>query len=135
MNWTGATIPKEKGIYLLSLFTTEKKRFVCRYMATLHSVERWFLEIESGAKTVEGRLSIPGLIIGDTITFIWKHKSVVKKIKYVHEYSCFAELLDVEGLQKVLPGVSDTTEGCAIFKDWYSNELQRKKGVIAIGLE
>ena len=84
----------------------------------LKSVTRWFNEIEKGTKLIEGRLNIyDNLKIGDEILFICDKKQITKKVTFLHRYSNFAELLDVEGLQNVLPNVETLKEGINILNN------------------
>ena len=101
----------------------------------LNSEERWFKELEKGTqKTVEGRLTMPRVQVGDLIEFCWKDRYVVKQVTFVHGYSCFAEMLDVEGVEKIMPGINTMAEAAQIFKEWYPLKQQREKRVMAFGL-
>lgn len=104
-------------------------------MFRLRSEECWFDCIAKGNKLVEARLPLYNLKEGNIIEFYYNSRTIRKQVKYVRDYSCFAELLDVEGLTNVLPGITSLEEGVNIFKAWYPLDMQRKKGVIAIGLE
>jgi len=100
----------------------------------LNSVKEWFDTIEQGTKTMEGRLMMHGMQVGDQIDFVCGEQHVFKQVVSITDYSCFAEMLDVEGIAKILPGITDMLEAVNIFKAWYPTSLQKKTKVIAIGL-
>ena len=83
----------------------------------LVSVHQWFNAIKDGSKTVEGRLNMPQLNIGDIIEFTSFGESVSVKVHRITDYFCFEELLDVEGTQKVLPGIVEKKHGVSIFNN------------------
>lgn len=108
--------------------------FVCVFRMELKSCKKWFDAINDGSKTIEGRLCLPSLKIGDEIVFkCWK-RQVIKRVSFIHHYSCFAELLEQEDRQLILPNVGTHAEGVKIFESWYPSDVQRRKGVVAIGL-
>jgi ASC-1-like (ASCH) protein len=53
-------------------------------------------------------------------------------VNHVVRYSCFAEMLDMETLRLVLPGVQNLQQGIQVFRQWYSKSLESKHGVGAV---
>src|SRR5829696_3815449 len=94
----------------------------------LLSVTEWFDAIENGTKTVEGRLLFK-VEVGDLLEFTCMNRHVVRRVTFVHEYSCFAEMLDIEGVDKIMPGIQTQYEASQIFGGWYKIAVQRQKGV------
>jgi hypothetical protein len=54
------------------------------------------------------------------------------EVQDVHRYTSFSEMLKVEGLAKVLPGVESIEEGVQVYRNFYSEEKERMNGVVAI---
>ena len=96
--------------------------------------EPWFTFIKNGDKTVEGRLNkgrFAELKVGDII--IWQQECQVK-ISYIKKYDSFKEMLEEEGLDKVLPGIKTIDDGVKVYRKFYTEEDENKFGVLAIGL-
>ncbi|XP_021906811.1 uncharacterized protein LOC110821325 [Carica papaya] len=88
--------------------------------------------LDDGLKTIEGRCAggvynriAPG-------TSILVNKCVAFAVEDVHQYASFSEMLEAEGLAKVLPGVETVEEGVQVYRKFYTEEKERSNGVIAI---
>lgn len=111
----------------------------------------WFSFIESGTKTVEGKLCkswITSLQVSDRI--IWFDdtvdtvedilanrnttpiKSCATTVTGLKFYASFADMLSCEGLENVLPGISSIADGVMVYRKFYSEADEIKNGVMAI---
>lgn len=107
-------------------------------------LEPWFSLIQNGVKTVEGRPNkgmFSNLKKGDYI--IWtnditgkvrKCKTLITDVRY---YKTFQEMLQTEGLHRVLPangcGIKTVKDGVdKVYRQWYSADVEKKMGVCAI---
>ena len=98
--------------------------------------EPWLSHIQKGRKDVEGRLNKGKfaeckvgsvLIISGT-----KRKKTVAVVTKVVKYGSFEEYLTQEGLSHTLPGVSTIREGVSIYRRFYSVEMEKEHGVLAL---
>ncbi|NJE26846.1 ASCH domain-containing protein [Thermococcus sp. MV5] len=97
--------------------------------------EEYLRLIKEGKKKIEGRLydeKRRQVKPGDTIIFGEKLKV---KVKALRVYSSFREMLSEEGLENVLPGVKTIEEGVQIYRRFYTEEEEKKYGVVAIEIE
>jgi ASC-1-like (ASCH) protein len=97
--------------------------------------EEYLEAIAEGKKKIEGRLydeKRQRIKPGDTIIFENRLMCIVKDIRV---YSSFREMLESEGIENVLPGVKDVEEGLNVYRKFYSEERERKYGVVAIEVE
>ena len=106
--------------------------------------EPWFSKVYDGEKIIEGRLnkkSFSIMNVGDTITWYnnennnyKEFKTVIMKVK---KYNCFYELINVEGLNNVLPHESIKTieDGLEVYNSFYKKEDEEKYGVISFKLK
>jgi ASC-1-like (ASCH) protein len=107
----------------------------------VHVSEPWFSLIKSGQKVVEGRLN-KGLFskikINDTLVMFHMDKKTHKKTSFVckvidkKEYLTFESMIKDVGLEKILPGIKTLEEGVAVYRNFYSEELEKQYGVIAV---
>ena len=99
----------------------------------------WFNFIQSGFKTVEGRLNkgqFAKFGVGQQITWINTEKLICTvKITKITFYTSFKELLEKEGISRVLPNIANIPKGVAIYRQYYSKKDKNKYGVIAIEME
>lgn len=98
----------------------------------------WFKYIKSGQKKIEGRLfkgSFKHIKSMDTI--IWNHKEMKIRVKVtsVRHYNTFKELLEEEGIDKVLPNTTSVMDGVNIYRTYFSEADEKKYGVVAIEME
>ncbi|XP_057807676.1 uncharacterized protein LOC131022230 isoform X2 [Salvia miltiorrhiza] len=98
----------------------------------LHVQEPFFSLLSDGVKTIEGRCAV-----GDYKRIRAGHVLLVNKcltlqVQDVRKYSSFCEMLEVESLASVLPGVTNIEEGVQTYRNFYSEEKERSNGVLAI---
>lgn len=98
--------------------------------------------VETGKKTVEGRLKKPELKVlkvGDKIRFQDNSHSksfVDVKIISLNAYPTFREMLQKEGLHRCLPDLNSLEEGVDIYHSFPSyREKEKLLGVLAIGIQ
>ncbi|ASJ05551.1 ASCH domain-containing protein [Thermococcus barossii] len=97
--------------------------------------EEYLRAIAEGRKRIEGRLydeKRQAIRPGDEIVFENKLVCVVKDLRV---YPSFREMLEREGIENVLPGVESIEEGVRVYRRFYSEEKERKYGVVAIEVE
>lgn len=98
-----------------------------------HLSSPWFLLVKHGIKTVEGRIDKGEFHKGEKIVF-WNGNEVTERlISDVIKYKSFREMIEAEGLHRVLPGILTIEEGVKIYRKYYSED-DEKMGVIAIRL-
>lgn len=101
--------------------------------------EPWFTYIMNGQKTVEGRLRKGKFIDikrGDIIAIVSSENTrIARKIKRVTKYTSFNNMIILEGIDYILPGVNTLEEGLTIYRQFYTKEMEEQFGVIAIELE
>lgn len=112
----------------------------------IHLNEPWFTLTKNCIKNVEGRLN-KGIFsrfkINDQIIFFNFDKATRRRnqlkvtIASLKKYKSFQEMLEAEGLHKVLPDpeIKNISEGVEVYRKWYSPELEKEFGVLAIRLE
>ena len=97
-----------------------------------------FQKISSGEKTIEGRLCrgiFRKVKSGDWIIVANNGRRVVARISRVAKYPTFHQLLENEGIEKVLPGVDSIGHGVKKYRKLYSGTLEEEFQVIGIQLE
>lgn len=109
--------------------------------------KKWFDLIKKGTKTVEGRLNIDKFCN-------WKENDKIKllnrddvdefvcfRISKIVEYPTFKEMLETETIAKVLPDpdidphVASIDWGVTVYREFYTEEVEKAHGVIAIHIE
>ncbi|CAL9219410.1 unnamed protein product [Arabidopsis halleri] len=98
----------------------------------LHVQEPYFTQLKDGLKTVEGRCAVGDYMRISSGAFILFNKCLLLEVQDVHHYTSFSEMLRMEGLAKVLPGVESIEEGVQVYRNFYSEEKERMNGVVAI---
>ena len=87
---------------------------------------QYFIAIKSGTKTIEGRApknekdkTFDEMVFDDVITFINQEtgEQLTCSVLAVNKYSNTKEMLEVNGLKNILPGVFTIEEGIAIYND------------------
>ncbi|KAL6208485.1 hypothetical protein ACLB2K_019434 [Fragaria x ananassa] len=63
------------------------------------------------------------------------NKCLIVEVKEVQSYGSFSDMFKAESLQKVLPGVITIEEGLQVYRRFYTEEIERSNGVIAICIE
>lgn len=102
--------------------------------------EPWFTLIKKGIKTVEGRPNkgiFKNIKVGDTIQFFNYKNSILVIVTDIVKYNTFRDMLEMEGLDKVLPdnSINNLDEGVAIYGKYYSPEIEKEYGVLAIKIK
>ncbi|MBS0648792.1 MAG: ASCH domain-containing protein [Verrucomicrobia bacterium] len=101
----------------------------------------YFSMVQSGRKTVEGRLNKPdlhNLKVGERIRF--QRENEVKhfvdvRVISLRQYPTFREMLKREGLNRCLPDVKTVEEGVQIYHSFPSyRENEMLYGALAIGI-
>ena len=95
----------------------------------------WFDLMKQGKKTVEGRLNrgkFKSLQIGNIIEWTNKQHTFKLKIVGIRKYKTFKEMLEKEGLGKVLPTKNNIKDGIAVYRQFYSEKDEIENGVLAI---
>ncbi len=99
--------------------------------------EPWFSHIKSGSKTIEGRLNkgrFESMKVGDLIKFqnnSFQDGSFFRQISEIYKYKTFAEYLG-KHLAQALPGIKSIEDGVAIYRAFYSEEDEKKYGILAV---
>ncbi len=108
-------------------------------MAThiMHVSDPWFDLIQSGAKTVEGRLNRGKAAIinsGDTIIFndLAETRKFEKTVRAVIRYDTLEAYFEGESLSATLPGIGTVEEGIAVYRRFFRAETEAAHGVLAI---
>lgn len=97
--------------------------------------EPWFKHIINGEKSIEGRLckgKFQKLKVGNILCI---NGLVLYKVTAIRKYCLFEDMLQKEGIDRVLPGVTSIQEGCDIYHQFYKKEEEDKYGVLAIELD
>ena len=103
--------------------------------------EPWFSMIQKEIKTVEGRLKRKNFSLmreGDVVEWSnseYELKKVKTIIREIREYKTFREYLEGEGLERCLPEIKDIESGIMIYYRYYTEEDERKNGIVALRLE
>jgi ASC-1-like (ASCH) protein len=105
-------------------------------------MERYIALIKQGKKTVEARVAIPMFQSwqeGDRIRFFSRrnsHIEVIVKIVGKAHYKTFRQMLGAEGVEKVIPEISNIYEGERIYLEIpkYA-EREKQYGVFAFRIE
>ena len=101
---------------------------------TITIKQPWFNLIQSGQKTIEGRLNrglFSRLQVGNKITWIHKNLKCNIIVSKITKYRSFKEMLETEGLNNVLPTIDNIDDGIKIYRQYYT-EQDETNGVIAI---
>lgn len=108
-----------------------------------HLSEPWFSLILLGLKTVEGRKNkgkFKDMKIGETIMWTnsdFMERKVMTRIIGKDEYPTFEKYLEIEGLDKCLPGMEKfgLEHGLSVYFKYYTKEDEKNYGVVAIKIE
>ena len=100
--------------------------------------EPYFSDIKSGKKIVEGRLNKKewkNVRVYDIIRWYNDSNDIFDtRVIDVYYYDTFENMLDIEGLEVVLPGCPSIDEGVNIYRSFYSKEDEDRYGVVGIKL-
>src|SRR4051812_40702493 len=106
----------------------------------VHVAQVWFDHIHAGRKSIEGRIGRDvylGIREGHPLTFFTdggdRCQVFVSKIE---KFRSFIEMLthfwNLDMFHLLLPGVPDINSGLAIYRQFYGEEEELAKGVLAI---
>lgn len=106
----------------------------------IHVSEPWFTLIFKGEKTIEGRPNkgiFAVLKNGQKMIFFNKehNKQFIVQIQKINKYNTFEEMLLEEGLENVLPNVFTIVDGVNVYRQWYSEEIEKQYGIVGIKIE
>jgi len=106
----------------------------------IHKDGPWFSLIGSREKSIEGRLKkgkYSRIKPGDyLLVYSPGEKDCLKaNVLAVRYYDSFRDMLEEEGLTKVLPGVRNIETGVETYRKIYPQEDERNFGVVAIEIE
>lgn len=108
---------------------------------TLSLRQHYFDAINSGIKTVEGRLNnskFKDLRPGMQIIFssLHTHETIVCIVKSTHFYATFKDMLIHEGIENMLPGVTCLDEGVDLYESFEGyRDGVKKVGALAIAIQ
>lgn len=109
-------------------------------MQSLQVSAPWYGLMKAGKKTIEGRLNkgkFAEIRIG-TVLHITPSSSntnaggFVAVVTQINKYASFEQYLSQEGLLNCLPGIATIREGVAVYRKFYTAEMERELGVLAI---
>jgi len=95
--------------------------------------EPWLSDIKNGTKDVEGRLDrgvFSKIRTGDRI--LWNGECLVR-VTFVDHYTSIVEMLVMEGLKHLLPGVTSFEKAVAIYDGFYHGQTNNTPA-IGIGM-
>jgi ASC-1-like (ASCH) protein len=99
---------------------------------------RWFLELRSGDKTVEGKRDSKtwsGMKVDDLINFRCEGQYLLLRIVDLRRYKTLKRYLTIEGLGRTLPGVLTLEEGIALYHEFWTEEEIKRDGILAIEVD
>ena len=104
-----------------------------------HVRNEFLSKIKEGKKVIEGRLEKEPYSLlepGDFMILYDEYGNVVRvRVKAVRRYDNFREMLEKEGLERVLPGVKSIEDGVKIYHSIYNDSERQGKKVLAIEIE
>ncbi|XP_042490257.1 uncharacterized protein LOC122070196 isoform X3 [Macadamia integrifolia] len=98
----------------------------------LHVQEPFFSQLRAGQKTIEGRCAAGDYNRIGSGTMLLFNKCLLLEVKDVRRHDSFSEMLELESLPKVLPGVNSIEEGVQIYHKFYTEGKEKSNGVLAI---
>lgn len=114
---------------------TRLKELMLHIKFQLRAEEPFFSLLRDGSRTVEATCAVDpcnGLSHGDLILF---NNTLLQSVKATNHYRSFEEMLRVESLDKVLPGVKSVVEGAMVYRRLYTEEKEMIGGIIAIHMQ
>ncbi|XP_010242737.1 PREDICTED: uncharacterized protein LOC104587010 isoform X4 [Nelumbo nucifera] len=98
----------------------------------LHVQEPFFSQLRDGTKTIEGRCAVGDYNKIGPGSLLLLNKCFMLEVQDVKKYASFYEMLEMEDLLKVLPGIKGIEEGVQIYQKFYTEEKEKANGVLAI---
>ncbi|KAK1265974.1 hypothetical protein QJS04_geneDACA015551 [Acorus gramineus] len=98
----------------------------------IHVQEPYFSLLKDQRKTIEGRCAVGDYnrIAAGSVLLV--NKCMLLEVQHVKKYDSFFEMLEVENLNNVLPGIESIDEGVQIYRKFYMEEKEKSNGVLAI---
>jgi ASC-1-like (ASCH) protein len=99
----------------------------------------YYDQIYSNQKKVEGRIlkseRYKRIKKGDYIRFSKRESddTFEREIIFTKRYNSFRDLMEDQGVENVLPSAKTIDEGVETYRQWYSEEKEKKYGVLGIG--
>ncbi|CAA7032790.1 unnamed protein product [Microthlaspi erraticum] len=128
----GLSVDKSSNFGKYSKLFHDLENMLKKVNFELHVQELYLKQLKDGLKTVEGRCAVGDYMRISSGAFILFNKCLLLEVQEVHHYTSFSEMLSVEGLSKVLPGVESIEEGVQVYRNFYPEEKERRNGVVAI---
>lgn len=100
--------------------------------------EPFWSQLRDGRKVVEGRLNhgkFGKVEPGDVLRAHCDSEYILLQVICTRLYDSFEEMLQAEGIDRVLPGVSGIDKGVETYRQFYTAESEELHGVIAMTLE
>lgn len=97
--------------------------------------EPYAAQILSGRKTVEGRLNrgrFATVQVGDHVLI---NDQAGFTITAKHQYTSFREMLEHEGVTRVIPDAADLEAAVQVYYQFYTPEEEREFGVVGLELQ
>lgn len=102
---------------------------------TCNVQEPYFTFIKEGRKTVEGRLhkgKFAEMEVGDHVL---ANDELEVKVIGKKVYTSFREMIEQEGIERVIPNANTIEEAEAVYYKFYTKEQEKEFGVLALELE
>jgi ASC-1-like (ASCH) protein len=90
---------------------------------------------------VEGRVNSEKysfLKCGDIIKLTKKNdetKFLYLEVKDIRRYATFRKMIENETLPKVLPGIKNIADGVKVYRQFYSEQLEKQYGVVGMEIK
>lgn len=108
-------------------------------ISTMSNKDRpYIIWLAQGVKAAEGRINIPlfqKMKVGQTVCFHNRFQYVLCKISFLHTYKGFREMLEKEGVKKMLPFARTIEEGIKVYQSFPGASRVSQFGAVAIGVE
>ncbi len=91
--------------------------------------------ILNGTKTVEGRLNKGKFVAAQVGDHVLINETVELVITGKKQYATFKEMLEHEGVAKVIPDAKSVDEAVRVYYAFYTPEEEREFGVVGIELK
>lgn len=91
--------------------------------------------ILSGTKTVEGRLNRGKFALAQVGDQVLINDQAEFTITAKHQYTSFREMLEHEGVARVIPDAADLEAAVQVYYRFYTPEEEREFGVVGLELQ
>lgn len=124
-------------------------------MLRLKVQKRWYDLLLSGEKKIEGRLSTVLSRLENTGSMILRDKPVslieftaidekgseikdhsfIATVTKIEKFATIREMIETCGLSNILPGITNVDDGIAIYRQFYSEDVEKLHGALALHVE